>query len=122
MVVAPSIYIRLQRLQSPPPPPPPGPVVPLANGAQPLMIAAGDNLPDANVNESNPAGVNQVPNAGDEAANNGGAVDDPANNDNGGVNFDEHVLDLHQSSASDSDFSDNDEDSEEDKEVGEAGR
>ena len=46
------------------------------------MIAGGDNLPGANLNETNPpAGVNQVPNgAGDEAANNGVAVDDPANN------------------------------------------
>ena len=71
MVVAPSI--GHQQLQSLPPPPP---------GAQSLMIAGGDNLPGANLNETNPpAGVNQVPNgAGDEAANNGVAVDDPANN------------------------------------------
>ncbi len=85
-------------------------------------MIAGDNLPGANVNETNPAGVNHVPNAGDEATNNGGAVDDPANNDNGGGgdNFDKGALDLHQSSASDSDSSDDDQDSEEDEEVEEA--
>ena len=117
MVVALSINIRHQRLQSPPPPPPPG--------AQPLMIAGGDNLPGANVNETNPAGVNHVPNgAGDEAANNGVAVDDPANNR--GDNLDERELafDLHQSSASEGDSSDDyQDDSEEDEDdVEEAGR
>lgn len=101
----------------PAPPPPPG--------SQPLMIAGGDNLPGANVNETNPAGVNHVPNgAGDEAANNGVAVDDPANNR--GDNLDERELafDLHQSSASEGDSSDDyQDDSEEDEDdVEEAGR